>query len=169
MLFPTALHHYTFINSWNTTMSFFSHNSVSFSFCKSGVSTKLVVWITLQFHSPVFKNILILKVRTTLNFFRPASYKLESLRRSMNLLQKLPVQERTLTGCFSSQVHALETCACWKFCPFLSRTSKLLIRTRRFWSKAGYFKVFFAAKQEKYATFRSVVAANVWFDHLAFC
>ena len=25
MLFPTALH-YTFINSWNTTISFFSHN-----------------------------------------------------------------------------------------------------------------------------------------------
>ena len=53
------------------------------------------------------------------------------------------------------------------FCPFLSRTSKLLTRSRKFWSKAG--NLFFAAKQEKYATFRSIVAGNIWFDCLAFC
>jgi len=81
------------------------------------VSTKVVVSITLQFHSPVLTNILILKVRTTFILFRPTSYKQASLRRSMNSLQKLPVQVCSLIVCFSSQMHALETCACWKFLP----------------------------------------------------
>jgi len=152
MLFPTALH-YTFVNSWNTTISFFSHNSVSFYFCKSGVCTKVVVWITLQFIVPHLRI--------------SSSWRLEPLSFSSDL----PHTSRKVWG--EAWIHfknfqckcALSSCAShlrcmhWRparvenFCPFLSSTSKLLTRTRRFWSNAGNL-AFFAAKQEKLCHFQ---------------